>query len=117
MQVTPRYYQHIKSAPYLYPANMHENMTFEFNFLNRLNNLLTAELPTDLRSLDQHLDFIIPKINEYGEDIREMEYWTNKRWKEVRESEQFHEAILHFSSACNIYIVMLKSQILQKHSN
>jgi hypothetical protein len=87
-------------------------MTFEFNFLNKLNNILTAELPTDLRTLDQHLDFILPKIMEYGEDIGETEYWTNKRWKEVREGDQFHEAILHIFTPASEYLLSIDGNII-----
>ncbi len=87
-------------------------MTFEFNFLNRFNKLLSAELPADLRTLDQHLDYIVPKINEYGEDIRETEYWTNKRWKEVRESEQFHEAVLHIFTKEGEYMLSVDGNIV-----
>ena len=87
-------------------------MTFEFKFLNSFNKLLTAELPADLRTLDQHLDFILPKINEYSEDIREKEYWTNKRWKEVREGDQFHEAILHIFSPDNEYMLVIDGNII-----
>jgi hypothetical protein len=87
-------------------------MTFEFNFLNRFNKILTAELPSDLRTLDQHLDFIIPKINEYGEDLSETEYWTNKRWKEVREGEQFHEAILHIFTPGAEYMMVIDGNII-----
>jgi hypothetical protein len=87
-------------------------MTFEFNFLNQFNRLLSAELPDDLRTLDQHLDFIIPCINEYSEDIREPEYWTNKRWKEVREGDQFHEAILHIFTQESEYMLSIDGNLI-----
>lgn len=87
-------------------------MTFEINFLNRFNKLLTAELPADLRTLDQHLDFILPRINEYSEDIREMEHWTDKRWKEIREGDQFHEAILHIFTPNSEYMLSIDGNIV-----
>jgi hypothetical protein len=94
------------------PITLWNNMTFEFNFVNKLNGLLTAELPDDLRTLDQHLDFILPTIKEYSEDVGELNYWTNRRWKEIREGDQFHESILHIFTPTNEYLLAIDGNII-----
>ena len=60
-----------------------------------ISKAFSPDLPKDLGDMDEHLDFILPKVVPYGEDLRETNFWWGKRWKEVRQEEGFHEAILH----------------------
>lgn len=63
--------------------------------------------------MDQHLDFILPKVIPYGEDLREEQFWLSKRWKEVRDDEGFHEAILHIFNPGGEYLLSLDGNIIK----
>jgi len=70
-----------------------------------ISRALSPDLPKDLGNMDAHLDFILPKVIPYGEDLRETHFWLDKRWKEVSEDEGFHEAILHIFSPGGEYML------------
>jgi len=78
-----------------------------------ISRALSPELPADLGTMDQHLDFIVPKIIPYGEDLREERFWIGKRWKEVRDDEGFHEAILHIFNPGGEYLLSLDGNIIK----
>lgn len=63
--------------------------------------------------MDQHLDFILPKVQPYGEDLGEGQYWLGKRWKELRDDEGFHEAILHIFNPGGEYLLSLDGNIVK----
>ncbi len=88
-------------------------MAFEFRLLNDISRAFSPELPRDLGTMDQHLDFILPKIIPYGEDLREENFWLNKRWKEIRDDEGFHEAILHIFSSGGEYLLSLDGNLVK----
>ncbi|MBL7776631.1 MAG: hypothetical protein JNK89_11555 [Saprospiraceae bacterium] len=88
-------------------------MAFEFRLLNDISRAFSPELPRDLGTMDQHLDFIVPKIIPYGEDLGEEEFWLDKRWKEVRDDEGFHEAILHIFSRGGEYLLSLDGNLIK----
>jgi hypothetical protein len=66
-----------------------------------------------LGDLDSHLDFILPKVIPYGEDLRETQFWLDKRWKEVRDEEGFHEAILHIFGHNGEYLLSLDGNLIK----
>lgn len=78
-----------------------------------ISRAFSPELPPELGNLDQHLDFILPKIVAYGEDLVEGEFWLGKRWKEVRDDEGFHESILHIFNPGGEYLLSLDGNIVK----
>jgi hypothetical protein len=88
-------------------------MDFFTQITRDISRAFSPELPADLGNLDDHLDFILPKVMPYGEDLYEMEYWLTKRWKEVRDDEGFHEAILHIFNPGGEYILSLDGNIMK----
>jgi hypothetical protein len=83
------------------------------SLINDISRALSPELPVDLGSMDDHLDFILPKVIPYGEDLREVQFWQNRRWKEVRDEEGFHEAILHIFNAGGEYFLSLDGNLIR----
>ncbi len=81
--------------------------------LQDISRALSPALPPHLGTMDEHLDFILPKVIPYGEDLREEEFWLGKRWKEVRDDEGFHEAILHIFNAGGEYLLSLDGNIIK----
>jgi len=55
---------------------------------------LRSELP-DEESLDKYIDYIIPKIAPYSEDLYEEEYYTEKLWREVSDKDSNLSVIVH----------------------
>lgn len=85
----------------------------ELTTFKDISRALSPELPADLGTMDQHLDFILPKVVPYGEDLREEKFWLGKRWKEVRDDEGFHESILHIFNAGGEYLLSLDGNVLK----
>lgn len=82
-------------------------------FITDIFKALDPELPKDLATMDQHLDFIIPKVIKNGQDLREEKFWMGKRWKEMREDEGFHEAILHIYNPGGEYLLSLDGNVIK----
>ena len=78
-----------------------------------ISRALSPDLPKELGDLDSHLDFILPKVIPYGEDLREINFWLDKRWKEVRDEEGFHEAILHIFAQNGEYLLSLDGNLMK----
>lgn len=76
-----------------------------------ISRALSPDLPKDLGDLNSHLDFILPKVIPYGEDLRETKFWLDKRWKEIREAEGFHEALLHIFGKNGEYMLALDGNL------
>ena len=83
------------------------------SLLSDIGNALSPDLPKDLATMDQYLNFIIPKITPYGEDLREDKFWIAKRWKEVRDDEGFHESILHIFNPGNEYLFTVDGNVMR----
>jgi hypothetical protein len=78
-----------------------------------ISKALSPDLPKDLGDMDAHLDFILPKVNPYGEDLREGKFWIGKRWKEIRQEEGFHEAILHIFYNEGEYMLSIDGNLMK----
>jgi hypothetical protein len=88
-------------------------MAFEVKIFNDISKSLSPDLPPNLGSMDEHLDYILPKIRPYGEDINEGKFWMRKRWREVREDEGFHEAILHIFNDGGEYLLAIDGNVMK----
>jgi len=80
---------------------------------NEISRVFSPPLPKELGSFDDHLDFILPKVMPYGEDLREEQFWLSKRWQEVREDEGFHEALLHIFNPGGEYMLSVDGNIVK----
>lgn len=83
------------------------------SFFSDITDAFRPNLPENLGTMDQHLDFVLPKVIPFGEDLREQSKWLSKRWKEVREEEGFHEAILHIFNTGGEYLLSLDGNIVK----
>ena len=78
-----------------------------------ISKIFSPSLPSDLGSFDDHLDYILPKIVPYGEDLREGSFWLSMRWQEIREDEGFHEALLHIFNPGGEYLLVVDGNIIK----
>lgn len=99
------------------PNNRAETLLYNMAFLSSIGSdisrALSPELPADLGNMDDHLDYIIPKVIAYGEDLREAEFWLAKRWKEIRDDETFHEAVLHIFNPGGEYLLVVDGNVMK----
>jgi hypothetical protein len=63
--------------------------------LDTVGQAFRAELP-EFSSMDEYLDFLIPKVRPWGEDLREEKHYVNRAWLEFQDDDQFHDIVLHF---------------------
>lgn len=80
------------------------------NLVDALFRSSSVELPV-LETMDQYLDFIIPKIKPYGEDLAEQAYYVGSPWMEIQDREDFHESILHFFNEGGEYMVSVDGNV------
>lgn len=78
-----------------------------------ISRAVSPDLPKDLGDMDSHLNFILPKVIPYGEDLREENFWLSKRWKEIRDDEGFHESILHIFNDGGEYLLSLDGNVVK----
>lgn len=83
----------------------------ESKFLDTVTGLFELNLPTDLQTLDQHIEFIIPRVQSWSEDLWEEKFYINKRWKEIRDADTYHEVVLHMFMQGGEYMVVIDGDI------
>ncbi|MBP6826012.1 MAG: hypothetical protein KA165_05535 [Saprospiraceae bacterium] len=88
-------------------------MDFFSAIFKDISRAISPDLPKDLGDMDAYLNFILPKVIPYGEDLREEQFWLSKRWKEVRDDEGFHEAILHIFNEGGEYLLSLDGNVVK----
>ena len=59
----------------------------------------------------EYLDQIIPIVRPWGEDLREDEYYENRPWLEVSDSDTFHDTILHFFNSGGEYLRSVEGNV------
>lgn len=80
--------------------------------LDQTNRSLSGEMPI-LDSMDEYLDFILPTIKPWGEDLYEMHFYVGRTWLEIRDNEDFHEAVLHILKDEGEYMVSVDGNVYQ----
>ena len=67
----------------------------EGKFLDKISSSFELDLPSDLETLEQYVEFIVPRIQTWSEDLWEEKFYVGKRWKEIRDTDTYHETVLH----------------------
>lgn len=52
------------------------------------------ELPA-LESLDAYVQYIVPKIRAWGEDLDEEHFFLDTKWRELRSQDSFQDVVIH----------------------
>jgi hypothetical protein len=82
----------------------------EGRFLDRIMNAFELDLP-DKASMEKYIDFIIPKVGAWGSNLKDVKLYTNKRWREIRDTDTFHEVVLHIFMPNGEYMVVIDGDI------
>ena len=80
------------------------------DFINSFEVELEMPQPKE-KTLDGYLNAILPHIKQWGEDLREQQFYTNRPWMEVRDDERFHDVILHFFNDGGNYMIVTNGDI------
>jgi hypothetical protein len=83
----------------------------EGRFLDSLTNSFELDLPSGLETLDDYVEYIVPKVQPWSEDLREEKFYVGKRWKEVRDTDTYHETVLHMFMPGGEYMVVIDGDI------
>ncbi len=82
----------------------------EIKLFDNISRSLNLELP-DCDRMDDYLDFIIPLVRPWGEDLYETEFYLDTRWLEIRDNDSFHESVLHIFRDKNEYLISTDGNI------
>jgi hypothetical protein len=83
----------------------------EGRFLDNLTNAFELDLPSNLETLEQFIEYIVPKVQPWSEDLREEKFYVGKRWKEIRDTDTYHETVLHMFMPGGLYMVVIDGDI------
>ena len=83
----------------------------EGRFLDNLTSSFELDLPSNLETLDEFIEFIVPKVQPWSEDLREEKFYVGKRWKEIRDTDTYHETVLHMFMPGGEYMVVIDGDI------
>lgn len=76
----------------------------------KYRRMFNVELPVS-DSMDEYIDFILSKVRPMSEDLRETEFWLNRRWMEIRDDLSFHESVLHIFQEDGGYLISVDGNI------
>jgi hypothetical protein len=83
----------------------------EGKFLDNFSKAFENELPTHLESLEQYVKYIVPKVKPWGSSLRDEKLYLGKRWKELRDTDTYHETVLHIFMPGGEYMVVIDGDI------
>jgi len=82
--------------------------------ISNLGQAFRTDLP-DLGSMDEYLDWMIPKIRPRSEDLHEEEHFTGRAWMEFRDTDKFHDSVLHFFNPGGEYLISVNGDVSAGH--
>jgi hypothetical protein len=83
----------------------------ESKIWDKITGSFELDLPSDLATLEQSIEFIVPRVQSWSEDLWEEKFYTNKRWKEIRDADTYHEIVLHMFMSGGEYLVVIDGDI------
>jgi hypothetical protein len=78
---------------------------------DNITNTFELDLPKRLETLEQYVEHIVPKVQPWSEDLWETQFYINKRWKEIRDTDTYHEVVLHIFMENGEYWVVIDGDI------
>jgi hypothetical protein len=69
-------------------------MGLRASYIDWFYKMLNLNLP-EFQTLDAYIDFILPHIKPFSEDLHETHFYTEKPWFEIRDDPHFVTSVLH----------------------
>jgi hypothetical protein len=67
----------------------------EGRLLDRVTSVFELDLPPHLQTMREYIEHIVPQVQQWSEDLRETQFWHNKRWHEIHDSDAWDRAFIH----------------------
>jgi hypothetical protein len=67
----------------------------EGKFLDRFSSVFELDLPPNLQTMKDYIEFIVPKVQAWSEDLRETQFWLNKSWLEIHDNDAWDRTFIH----------------------
>jgi hypothetical protein len=83
----------------------------ESKIWDNISSLFELDLPEDLENLEQYIEYIVPRIQSWSEDLWEEKFYVGKRWKEIRDTDTYHEVVLHIFMPEGEYLISIDGDI------
>lgn len=80
------------------------------SLLPTIFNATNLELPR-FKSLDEGVDHVMEYVSDFTETLDDRAFYTEKRWREVRDDVNFQENILHVFKEGGTYLRILEGDI------
>lgn len=82
------------------------------SFLDKVESYFELEQPK-FDSLDEAIDTVVPKVQGYSSDLRDENSYLDKRWVEIRDTDDFHEAVLYIFRKGGECLISLEGNIVK----
>ena len=79
--------------------------------MDKITGTFELDLPSKLETLEQYVEYIVPLVQQWSEDLWEENFYINKRWKEIRDADTYHEVVLHMFMAEGEYMVVVDGDV------
>lgn len=84
---------------------LQNHTTLEGKFLDKITSTFELELPRDYQTMEQYLDFILPRIENWSNPIEETTLWQECRWMEIQGTEAWDKSFIHIFMPDGEYLV------------
>lgn len=81
--------------------------------MDNIEETFEVNLP-ERQTLDDYLDFVLPQVRQFSEDLREQKFYVSpggKPWMEVRDDPGFQESVLHFFNEGGEYLISVDGNV------
>lgn len=78
---------------------------------DRISGLFELDLPDNLQTLPDFVEFIVPKVQPWSEDLHEEKNYVGKRLVELRDADTYHETVLHIFMPASEYLVVIDGDV------
>ena len=79
--------------------------------LDKVTGVFELDLPKNLESLDDYVEFIVPKIQPWTEDLSNQDIFVGRRWLEIRDTDTYHEKVLHIFMPGGEYLISIDGDV------
>ena len=81
------------------------NETLEGKFLDNITSTFELELPSNLETMEQYIQFIVPRIKYWSGKIEDTTLWQERRWMEIQGIEKWDKSFVHFFMPDGEYLI------------
>ena len=84
---------------------LQNHTTLEGKFLDNITSIFELELPRDFETMEEYLDFIIPRVKNWSRPLDETKLWLECRWMEIQGKEAWDKSFIHIFMTNGEYLL------------